>query len=218
MNSLSIIYALIARGSKIILTGYSDYTGNFQQICLNVLLQIKKQSKGVINYKDSKLLEFKHQIYYEDEHDLTYLCLTENVKKESAFSFLSDLKQKFLGKYPMKTIFNSFSFQLNEFSIEIKPMIRFYEANPDYTKIGLVDLNKENKPIHSNDISELLEEKNIMYLVAIKIPNNQKTVDDFNLPIKNIKKPKKKKGIIKLIGLISLISVVLAIILYDIIF
>lgn len=218
MNSLSIIYALIARGSKIILTDYSDYTGNFQQICLNVLLKIKKQSKGVITYKSSQLLELKHQIYYEDEHDITYLCLTENVKQESAFSFLSDLKQKFLDKYPMNTIFNSFSFQLNEFSIEIKPMILFYEANPDYTKIGLVDSSKENKPIHSNDISELFEEKNIVHLLAIKIPIKQKMAEDFNLPIKNITKPKKKIGIIKLIGLISLISVVLAIILYYSIF
>lgn len=163
MTSSSIIYVLIARGSKIILTDYSDYTGNFQKICLNVLLKIKKNSKGVIAYKYSTLLTFHYQFYYENEYDITYLCLTENIKQETAFSFLLDLKQKFLDKYSIKIIFNSFSFQLKSFSKEMKPMVRFYEANPNYTKIGLV-LSTDKDGVLKNDINELFDEEEVVYL------------------------------------------------------
>ena len=37
-----IIYVLVARGNKIILTDYTIYNGNFQQISVNLLDKIKK--------------------------------------------------------------------------------------------------------------------------------------------------------------------------------
>lgn len=48
--SLRIIYSLIARGRKMILADYTDYTGNFQQIGLLVLKKLKKDNRCELVY------------------------------------------------------------------------------------------------------------------------------------------------------------------------
>jgi hypothetical protein len=47
---MSIIYTLIARAGRIILTDYTEYSGNFQQISLMILGKLKKNIKGEIEY------------------------------------------------------------------------------------------------------------------------------------------------------------------------
>jgi hypothetical protein len=47
---MSIVYTLIARGSKIVLTDYTDWSGNFQQISMVLLGKIKKNTKCTIEY------------------------------------------------------------------------------------------------------------------------------------------------------------------------
>jgi hypothetical protein len=49
---MSLIYTLIARGSKIILTDYTEFSGNFQQISLVILNKIKKDKKCSIDYDE----------------------------------------------------------------------------------------------------------------------------------------------------------------------
>ncbi len=47
---MSIVYTLIARASKIVLTDYTDWSGNFQQISMVILGKIKKNTKCIIEY------------------------------------------------------------------------------------------------------------------------------------------------------------------------
>jgi hypothetical protein len=49
---MSLIYTLIARGNKIILTDYTEWSGNFQQISLVILNKIKKDKKCFIDYDE----------------------------------------------------------------------------------------------------------------------------------------------------------------------
>jgi hypothetical protein len=49
---MSIIYTLVARGNKIILTDYTEWSGNFQQISLIILNKIKKDKKCSIDYDE----------------------------------------------------------------------------------------------------------------------------------------------------------------------
>jgi hypothetical protein len=49
---MSIIYTLIARGSKIILVDYTEFSGNFQQISLVLLNKINKNKKCSIEYNE----------------------------------------------------------------------------------------------------------------------------------------------------------------------
>ena len=100
-SKVSIIYTLIARGSKIVLADFTEYSGNFQQISLIMLGKIKKNSKCEIQYNEYKF-------YYEDENDVTYLCMGENLDTDVAFSYLSDLKRAFLTTYDIKEVLKSY--------------------------------------------------------------------------------------------------------------
>jgi hypothetical protein len=42
---MSIIYCFIARSKSILLTEYTDYTGNFQQKCMEYLKKVKLNTK-----------------------------------------------------------------------------------------------------------------------------------------------------------------------------
>ena len=49
---MSLIYALIAKNKNIVLSEYTDYNGNFQQITREILENLNPENKtGVINYK-----------------------------------------------------------------------------------------------------------------------------------------------------------------------
>jgi hypothetical protein len=47
---MSIIYALIARSSEVVLCEHTEYAGNFQQISRILLRKIKKGTKYSIEY------------------------------------------------------------------------------------------------------------------------------------------------------------------------
>ena len=47
---MSIVYTLIARSNKIVLTDYTEYSGNFQQISVVLLKKIKKNIRCTIEY------------------------------------------------------------------------------------------------------------------------------------------------------------------------
>lgn len=47
---MAIIYALIARSKKVILTEYTEYSGNFSQITLMILEKLEPNKMLVIDY------------------------------------------------------------------------------------------------------------------------------------------------------------------------
>ncbi len=49
--SASIIYTLIARGGKIILTDYTEYSGNFQQISAILIQKLDDNYNARIKYQ-----------------------------------------------------------------------------------------------------------------------------------------------------------------------
>ncbi len=49
---MSLIYTLIARPNKIILTDYTEFSGNFQQISLVILNKLRKNKKCSIEYDE----------------------------------------------------------------------------------------------------------------------------------------------------------------------
>lgn len=49
---MSIVYTLIARSNNIVLTDYTEYSGNFQQISVVILNKIKKDKKCSIDYNE----------------------------------------------------------------------------------------------------------------------------------------------------------------------
>ena len=157
-----IIYVFIARGNKIILTDYTIYNGNFQQISVNLLDKIKKNKKGKIIYDNDYIF------YYDNINDITYMCLINkgrsSVSNEVIFTLLNDIKIKFTDKYTLKEIVQAYAFQLSEFNKLIKPIVNFYSDNPSYIKIGI--LLDENG--HKIEIEEELADN--FYINDNKIP------------------------------------------------
>lgn len=157
-----IIYVLVARGNKIILTDYTIYNRNFQQISVNLLDKIKKNKKGKIIYDND------YVFYYDNTNDITYMCLINkgrsSVSNEVIFTLLNDIKIKFTDKYTLKEIVQAYAFQLSEFNKLIKPIVNFYSDNPSYIKIGI--LTNENG--HKINIEEDLADN--FYVNNNKIP------------------------------------------------
>lgn len=49
---MSVLYTLIARSNKVILTEYTDCSGNFQQIAMLILKKIEPEISGLIEYNE----------------------------------------------------------------------------------------------------------------------------------------------------------------------
>ncbi len=195
-----IIYVFIARGNKIILTDYTIYNGNFQQISVSLLDKIKKNKKGKIIYDNDFIF------YYDNVNDITYMCLINkgrsSVSNEVIFTLLNDIKIKFTDKYTLKEIVQAYAFQLTEFSKLMKPIVNFYIDNPNFVKIGIlndslghkIEIEEESADdIFTNGSKvQLIASKSISnYLEIEKIKNNLD--EEINLKFQQISQKKFRK-------------------------
>lgn len=48
---MSLIYSVVAKG-EIILSEYTDYRGNFEQVSLGLLKKVQKNTRAVFSYED----------------------------------------------------------------------------------------------------------------------------------------------------------------------
>ena len=135
-------------------------------------------------------INLSYKFYYDDEDDLTFLCMGEKLDTEVAFSYLSDLKKKFLTTYDNKTIRSSFSYQLKDFSGEIKKLANSYEINPT-SKIGMLKerLTETTEILHDN-VEKLLQRGEKLNIIAQKSSRLRESSDDF---VKNIQEIKRRQ-------------------------
>ena len=75
----------------------------------------------------------------------------ENLDVDVAFSYLADLKKKFISTYDNQKIQSSYSYQLKNFSDEIKKLQDFYVKNPQ-SKLALLknSINQTSEIMHEN--------------------------------------------------------------------
>ena len=197
--SLSIIYAVVARNSTIILADYTEHSGNFPQAVLKILTVLKKQTLGQISYSP-------YTIFYEDVDDITYLIVAEYIKVEVAFSFISDMKRKFQSQYDTSRVKNSFSYYLKAFANEIKPIVRFYEDNQTYVKPNVLnDDYGKTKAIQVMKVEDLLTKSDIVDIKSEGAKKANDNWDNFKVTITNVKKKKRAK-IIKMVMLFGILA------------
>ena len=115
----------------------------------------------------------------------------ERLDTEVAFSYLGDLKKKFLTKYDNYTIRNSFSYQLKDFSDEIKQLANSYEINPT-SKIGKLKekLSEATEILHDN-VEKLLQRGEKLNIIAQK---SNRLRDSSDILLKIFKKLKEDKN------------------------
>ena len=114
---MSIYYVLIAKQKDIILANYTDYTGNFEQITIDVLKKIEPDTKKTFELAD-------YMFHYINEDQLTVICMTsKDMQKKLAFAFLADVRKRLFDFYSTHELQNAKAFGLKTFSSELKEKV-----------------------------------------------------------------------------------------------
>ena len=202
----SIIYNLISRGPKTILCDFTHYTGNFQQISIKILEFVKKGRKGKIIYDNKSIF------YYEEKSDIIYLVLVQGdfsqIKDEHFFSLLIDIENSFKERYTLREIFQSYAYQLKDFSRLIQPIVNFYEEKINYVKQGCLN-NEENQQVEilTENIDDIIQAQSgnspwsFIELAVNKIQNNvniesnseEKIESEMSIKFQRMKEKKERK-------------------------
>ena len=126
----------------------------------------------------------------------------KDLDSDVAFSFISDLKKKFLLTYENNKIKNSFSYQLKDFSNEIKKLMISYAKNPK-SKIKLLEnsVSKTHSILFEN-VQQLMERDAKLDLIAQKSNRLTESSDNFMKNIHEIKRRQKMKKF-KIYGIIG---------------
>ena len=133
-----IIYALVAMGVKP-LAGYSNFTGTFDQVCINYLKNIGPDTSAAVK------LDSDYIIYYINEGNITYLIMTESLyPKEAALGCLESIKKEFQSTYPDRSFDSEANFGLNdEFKVKLRMKFDYFNANTDVSNEALGQLKDE---------------------------------------------------------------------------
>ena len=133
-----IIYALVAMGVKP-LAGYSNFTGTFDQVCINYLKNIGPDTSAAVK------LDSDYIIYYINEGNITYLIMTESLyPKEAALGCLESIKKEFQSTYQNRNFDSEENFGLNdEFKVKLRMKFDYFNANTDVSNEALGQLKDE---------------------------------------------------------------------------
>ena len=122
-----IIYILIAKNDKP-LCEYSNFTGTFNQVCLNYLKSIEPNTS-----KASKIDDFV--IFYENEKNITFMVMAGNLyPKGGAIGCIESIKREFEKTYEGRDFDGELNFGLNdEFKEKLKLKLEYFNENKDIT-------------------------------------------------------------------------------------
>ena len=137
----------------------------------------------------------------------------KNIDSDIAFTFIADLKKKFLLTYDNNQIKNSFSYQLKDFSNEIKKLMISYSKNP-ISKIKLLQnsVSKTHSILFEN-VQQLMERDAKLDLIAQKSNRLTESSDNFMKNIHEIKRRQKMKKF-KFYGIIGAFIFVVILFIY----
>lgn len=104
-----------------------------------------------------------------------------------AFSYLINIQNKFLSSYTLTKAHQSFSYQLKDFSVEIKAMNNLYEKNQHHTQPEMLEI-KDNKQyeIIKENASNLFNKKADKIELIVK-PSPKSTASNENISSKKTK-------------------------------
>ena len=180
---MSIFYSLISKNFNIILSEYTDYTGNFQQITRILLYKLKNK------YNDIGIIRYNKYIYsYITEEKLIYLCISDNKDEDDLnindniylqikqkeiniiFSFLSDLKKYFHSRYSDIRIDQMKSYEITEFDKTICFLMNYYNNKPQLNKSGTAIKNifDREDTLRVDNINDFFETHEIINIIIIK--------------------------------------------------
>ncbi len=224
---MSIFYALIAKNYDLILSEYTDYTGNFQQITRILLYKLKVKEKKINN--NIYCLLYDNYIYnFLVKDNLLFLCISFKENNNNSqinslneniliYAFLFDLKKFFFTEYNTIQIEKSKSYELMEFDNTIQSLIEYYNQRPNFTKSGVPIYNfiNEDKNIIIENINKYFHSDELLNMTVFQNEayNNQ-TIAKQNIVLLDYNKRREKIEQFKTIAKILSIIIGFAVILY----
>ena len=188
---------------------------------------VKKGRKGKIIYDNNSIF------YYEEKSDIIYITLVkgdfDKIKDEHFFSLLLDIENSFKDRYSLREIFQSYAYQLKDFSRLIQPIVNFYEDKLDYIKPGCMN-NDDNQKVEilRENIDDIIKNQNGINAWSpveltvnniqpdIKVESNSEEKTDMEMSVKfmRFKEKKERKRINKYIFLAVIIILITLIIIF----
>ena len=217
---MPIFYSLIAKNYDLILSEYTDYAGNFQQITRMLLYKIKKIGQNHVNNNIFCIPYDNYQYNYIITDDLLYLCMSfkdninisqKNYLDENILicAFLFDLRKFFLTQYNYADIKKAKSYEYQDFDNTIQLLIEYYNVRPSFTKSGLpvYNLINEDKNIIIENLNKYFNSDETLNMTVFQNEAyNVQTVTKQNKVLLDYNKRKEKieqiKTIIKLLALL----------------
>ncbi|CAK92556.1 unnamed protein product (macronuclear) [Paramecium tetraurelia] len=148
-----IIYAVVVRGSNVVLSEYSIAKGNYIAFAKTIISKVNQSNaKKSFNYE-----QYEFHILVED--GFSFLIMAERgLKMRIAFACLEDMKQKFFQMFQPQQRDQAISYGLNsQFSIEQKNKIEYYNS-PQADKLRMVSDNiQQTKEVMMENLDKLLE-------------------------------------------------------------
>jgi hypothetical protein len=137
----------------------------------------------------------------------------EYLETDVAFSFLADLKKKFLATYDNQKIQSSYSYQLKNFSEEIHKLSDFYIKNPQ-SKLAMLknNINQTSEIMHEN-VEKLFQRNEKLDITLQKSNNLLGSSDVFYKNIHRMKMKQKYKRL-KYLAFFLLVIIIMALLIY----
>ncbi|CAG8438704.1 2505_t:CDS:2 [Funneliformis mosseae] len=149
---MSLIYGLVARG-PVILAEYTSSSGNFTQVTQAILEKIPPNNSKLTYVYD------RYLFHYICEDGLTYMCMADDTfGRRIPFSFLQDIKERFLATYPKERANTALPYGMNEFSKVIAKQMEYFSNDPHADKIKQVHGEIEQvRDVMVHNIERVLE-------------------------------------------------------------
>ena len=206
-----IIYSLVAKGIKP-LCSYSNFTGTFDQICINYLQKIGPESSAAVKTDNDYI------IYYMNQDNITYLIMAESsYPKEAAIGCLESIKKEFQSVYPNRTFDDEEKFCLdNEFQVKLRMKFDYFNANQDVSNEAIANLKDQMSKMKDEvlNASGLLNERgDKMKVLDEKADSLSRSSNNFYQQSKRVKNAELRKKII-LYGSIGCAILVIILVIY----
>jgi len=208
---MALLYSVVSRGTTV-LAQYASCSGNFQEITEHLLSKLGTD--------DSKMT-YTHANYlfhYIIEDRITYLCITEDdFERSKAFTFLADIKKRFLKTYHARAQTALPYAMQSEFSRVLAAQMRHYSTTMSSTETSSMARVEEEldelKGIMVRNIDSVVQRGERLELLVEK-------TDDLNATSLSFKKSSRglaRAMFMKNVKLIILIVVIGIIIIYFIV-
>lgn len=163
MTSPSIIYTMIAKNKETILADYTEHSGNFRNISIEILKRVNKNHNATVLYQ-------QYKFHYIDLKGLTIMSMSDKIYDDNVIiCFLESTLDIFHQKYSSNMINSAKANGLPEFENVIKSQMSYYNNNPkvddSISKLKKAVLDFKNNVLTADQLlserGEKLEEINI---------------------------------------------------------